>query len=248
MKASSFIFLCCVTLISFDCCKKKSTNQIAELSIPIDSPGVAIQIDSFPLKIGNQWTYKVVEQPTVKSVLQNPDSFTFTITVVADTYLYNIRFVKIEGSSTNPCSFLSVYMNHQSNGTYYYANLSQGLYQFASLDNIDTAHILDSAQHVLLLPISSSNASWKSNEPDEYYGGGGPTCYRQYSGFVNVTTPAGNFNTIKLHEDDVAEGADQYFSSKGLIQQIQYVVTSYGYKYSNVSGYTRRITLVSVNF
>jgi len=248
MKASLFIFLCCVTLISFDCCKKKSTNQIAALSIPIDSPGVTIQIDSFPLKVGNQWIYKVVEQQTVKSVLQSPDSFNFTITVVADTYLYNIRFVKIEGSSSDPYSFLSIYMHHQSNGTYYYANLSRGLYQFASLDNIDTAHMLDSAQHVLLLPIDSSNASWNNNEPDEYYGSIGPICYRQYGGFVNVTTPAGNFNTIKLHEDDVVEQADQYFSSKGLIQQIQYVVTSFGYKYSNVYGYTRRITLVSVNF
>jgi hypothetical protein len=221
-------------------CKKKSGDSIAFPPLPTDVPGPVIQIDSFPLKVGNQWIYKIVEIYTGNP--QTIDSSVYAITVVSDTVIDNIRAAKIVGNTVDTVSFLSANAQKPT-GTFYYANLHDGLHQFSSPEAVREQGSTHS-EFILKLPINSDTIAWYSNEPNGY-DANGPAIYRYFSSFVAVTVPAGTFNTAKFHLFSPVASMDQYYCEKGLVQETQFIQVSGG---RPPAGYTRIITLVSVNF
>lgn len=99
----------------FLCCKKKSSTSNLPgptsdcgtivphtvLSVPADTAGPTIVLDSFPLVIGHQWTYKLKEQAYDACGQMYFDSLVYTLTVISDTVIHGIRFALVSTSYYN---------------------------------------------------------------------------------------------------------------------------------------------------
>jgi len=212
MRNSLFITLL-TAITCFVSCKKKDTSKHDPLlTIPADVPGVAMQIDSFPLHSGYTWLYEVRRQTNRHDYNQVITSQT-SVSVGDPVDHDSLRLYPITVS--NQYIIPHPFLNASSNGalTALYANMPDGLRRW---DTDDTTYT--PASSALLL--SKDSSQWHSMEYNDYY-------QRRIAGYVSVTVPAGTFNCIKvttqrinIHEAAASYSCDQYFSDKGLIQQI----------------------------
>jgi hypothetical protein len=196
-----------VLLVGTVSCKK----AVEAIDLPRDVQGPQVTIDSFPLHVGNQWTYKVISQ-TSDGTLQEPVSATFSISSISTTTVNGIQFSLLK-TVMPPSPFLKCYFYSG-----YFCNLPDGLHQYPDTPKLDSTTVIDTASLKLKFPVKI----------DSYWGFSSiySTIYQSWSGYVKVTTPAGTFNCIKLsfgggggmayHDLHV----DQYFSKEGLIQEV----------------------------
>jgi len=235
---SILLFLVCISICA---CSKKNHHvdfsypapvAFTPMFVPVDSAGPAIQIDSFPLTVGNQWTY-CVRQQTYDAAGASYDSVYFTLKAISDTVVNGIRFVLTTTSGNVNSPMLTDFFSF--NNTCYYTNFGRDVYQLISLAHTDPIYVTDSTAHL----ISFLSDTWHSN--DEHL-------FRTWGGFVSVTTPAGIVNCKKMSINSGATKTDQYYSNKGLVQEIQ---TNSGLSRGPGTGpvtTTRVITLTSINF
>ncbi len=139
MKRSILISLS-LAVFAIGACKKNPAKTATEL--PPDVPGPAIQIDSFPLHVGNQWVYEVVRA-------NSSITTTAVMTAVSDTLVDSIRLTKLAGDrpqftlALNDC---------------YYANLDSGMYQFENLSFTGNDLTQKRRNMVLQLPANIGQA------------------------------------------------------------------------------------------
>ncbi len=189
-------------------------------------PGPPIQIDSFPLKVGNTWTYT-----TGSNII-------YTVKVVADTMINSERAARVDmiGDSTISTS--------------YYANRSDGYYLVANryYSFLDSLHIFKPAVHVLSFPLAT-NATWQTGDSSVvvYYQS---NYSATWGNFYKVTTPAGQFNCCLLNLYSLYNGLSYscYYSSKGLMKEVEIASASKGPGLGPYSFVAGTITLTSVNF
>jgi len=244
----NLIIVISLILIGFASCKKTHSTPVspALISLPADVPGTAITLDSFPLKIGNQWVYRIITQTTMSVSsgtaslsISTPDSGFLTVGVVSDTLINGFRMYGLSVPSQSAFfTYNSIYLSD----SFLYANLADGLHRITAGGNIDSNYVLDSTEALIKLPVAM-NTTWSYN-----YG------TRQWTDYVRVTTPAGSFDCIKLSvtEDRGSDqyGMVQYYSSKGLIQELQWYTSWTSANpgvHDNYTYYTM-LTLQSLNF
>ena len=234
-----------ITIILYASCKQSSNNNnIAALALPADVAGPVVQVDSIPLQVGHQWIYKkmnqVISQYTnqTTSKLSMPDSGSVTISSVTDTLVNGVRFTRLSASTSGSLFLFSI---GDDNG--YYINLFEGTHRITNFSHTDTTYLIDSTDNIMRTP-NRLNTIWYT-----------PNGVRQWMGYVTVTTPAGTFNCVKLHyTGSFGNGedywADQYYSTKGLVQEIQYrtTVTSVGTGTHLAQTFASTWTLSGVNF
>ena len=209
--ALSFITL----LFCVSSCSKRGTTPAAPartfLNLPNDVGGPLVQIDSLPLRAGAQWNYQVLHQSSTSLHPGNIDTSYDGMTIASDTtvagnvYAFTYR------------SLLSQYITTDS---FFLSNQHGALYQLTSLLNTDSTYIIDSGFCLLKLSPALS-PSWPSNETG-VPGYSHAMVTREVMGYVTVTTAAGTFNCLKIEASDPGRFAvtDQYYCSKGLVQQI----------------------------
>ena len=245
--------LICISLIliGFASCKKTHPTPVspALISLPADVPGTAITLDSFPLKIGNQWVYRIITQTTKSESplssgtaslsLSTPDSGFLTVGVVSDTLINGFR---LYGLSIPSQSAFFTYNSIYLSDSFLYANLTDGLHRITAGGNTDSNYVLDSTEALIKLPVAM-NTKWSYNYVT-----------RQWTDYVTVTTPAGKFDCVKLSVTENM-GSDlygmvQYYSSKGLIQELQWYTSwiSAGPGVHDNYTYYTMLTLQSLNF
>ena len=243
-----------IGLLFFLSCNKKSKQltpvtytPYTIISLPADVIGPAIELDSFPLAVGNQWVYNTQEQAYNSQGEIYLNTYTDTFTVISDTFVNGIVFHYIASSNfANTTSLLTADYDRPG-GAYYYTFMPNGLHQFASLANTDSVYIADSSEYVLLLP-ATINYSWNSREKPSFLLD--PTMVRSWVSYVTATTPAGSFNCVKMHISTVSTKLEayQYYSSKGLVQEIQQIEGLSMGPQLGPTYITRIMTLTAVNF
>ena len=181
-------------LLAVVSCKKKS---IGEISLPPDVAGPVVKIDSFPLKVGNKWTYKTMTQWTYLGTLQSPISGIFTITAVSDTSEFGIRFINLDTAVTGVAYFVSQFPSG------YFCNLGDGVYRYGYPPS-DSISIYNSYSVFLKLPVRIDSSR---------------NTLMTWIGYEKITTPAGTFNCAKwefgfTYNTSYFHGF-QYYSNKG---------------------------------
>src|SRR5947207_1725526 len=135
MKRGLISVLPIIFLITASCKKNHTVSyNVVQIGLPYNAAGSVVHIDSFPLHVGNQWTYKMISQTITQTTGQYsakityPDTVTLLLTAISDTTIYNTRYTKL---STDPSN--SHFFTFQ-NDNCYYSNLSGGTYQYQDLN------------------------------------------------------------------------------------------------------------------
>ena len=232
-----------------------SIRPVTPLSMPTDTVGATVQIDSLPLSIGNMWTYSVVEQAyNVCGELYN-DTFSFTIIVDSIIVRNGMMFGHVSSTydhmTAGSYDYFSVIYFCSAYPSCYLTNLGNGLHQLNNLANTDSGYVADSSAYL----INTTGVGWNSKESVDSTLQS--VVMRQWAGYVKVTTPAGVYNCKKMKVTDDSDqlrfgvwgmATAQYFSSKGLVQEVQQGKgASLGPGTGPVT-VTRVITLTAVNF
>lgn len=220
------IYLLISLVVFFSSCSKssdKKTTINTQIGLPSDLPGTSFVLGNFPLHKGNQWTYQVIHQTVTRTttttstepdVNSATDTSYVTITAIADTIANGFTFVRLSASSATSLRFLTY-----GDDNCYFANLPDGLHRFTDLSHTDSATVLDNTATVIDSP-ATRGAAWST-----------PDGVRQWGDFVLAVVPAGNFDCVKQSYSLALSATDnfsanQYYSAKGLIQQVQYLTTS----------------------
>ena len=229
---SIFYFYLLLLVFALSCNKKSITstsnhnslNSCSVLSLPVDSVGQNIQLDSFPIVVGHQWTYKAQWQ-SGDACNFSCDSIIFTIKIISDTLIAGIRFGLVSYLDAKGLSSNTDLSFPTTSPFFYLVNISNGLHQLYSLANTDSTYLADST--VLLMSTLPEVNTWNSlvnlSLKDSLE-------KRNWVSYEVVITPAGIFNCRKLNVIDNSYSnndgityynTNQYFSSKGLVQEIQ---------------------------
>jgi hypothetical protein len=184
-----------VLLFSMLACKKSKQPGTPATTAFKDTSGSFVQVDSFPLTIGNMWVY------------DNGD----TIRAVADTMIGGARAVKLVKS--NAGFTVAVYCANRTGGCYIVASKVRNAFIGFTVCPFSTSSdsvlvVPDTATLLAKLPVDTS-ASWEAHVP-EY-----PTFTRRWTSYVTVHNAAGTFDCIKNTGDFTY--AD-YFSRKGIVR------------------------------
>jgi hypothetical protein len=213
MKPLYFILIFFVAMIVS--CKKSDTEQYdPALSIPADVPAGQFILDSFPLQVGHQWTYLVQTQRSRGSSNAVTSSFV-TVSVAGAVDIDSVHLFKITLDQPGmPAPFLNpTAVSYANSSTALYANMKDGLQRWLLAD---TAYIPDSSVFV----VPRGDTSWVDSS-------GYIVSQHNFNGYYQVTVPAGTFNCITFTTSRTlyysAWGdytCKQYFSDKGLVQQV----------------------------
>ncbi len=194
MKSLTYLATLTITLFLFSACGKKSTpTPVPHYIGPYvnDTLGPVIQLDSFPLKVGNMWVY------------DNGD----TIRAVSDTIINGNHAVRV------------IRNNDVQSVIMYFANMPGGFYQISgysrfpgfayssvmSLNSTDDSLILYQTPAYLANFAADTDVLWNSFKT---YGN------RHWMKYVQVTTPLGVINCKKMF----TEYGYEYYSDKGIVK------------------------------
>ena len=229
---------------------------VIPLGVPVDTTGAAVQIDSLPLSAGNKWTYSVSEQAYNICGAIYEDAFSFTIIIDSIMVRNGMRFAHVS-TTYNPAmpgtaDYFSVIFFCSPGPSCYLINLGNGLHQLNSLASTDSGYVADSSAYLL----DAIGASWSSKEAITLTSQS--LVMRQWAGYVKVTTPAGVFNCEKMTVTDNSDfqtglnilsmTTSQYYSTKGLVQEVQQGEGTNVAPGTGPVTVTRVITLTAVNF
>jgi hypothetical protein len=244
-------------------CKKDNDNGTAALPW-------AVELSSYPLAIGNFWKYHTeMHIADSAGVYYDHHYFDNYWTVVSDTFINGVPSTKVAQLDSNydgTTHLANTYYSNQPNGFYAMAtdNVGSMLYlpvhqtefnigknsylQFPEFSERDTIFIPDSASWLLKFP-SVLNDTWHAVR----YGSGDFFQSRKYENYQYVNTGAGMYNCIKVKvysesngQPDTTSTVYQYFSSKGLIKETQFVYLTFGD--GSTGTMTRTSELIQINF
>ena len=263
-----FYILSLTSLVIIGCKKDKDNND--NNNNGVKSP-VAIQLDSFPLMVGHSWTfYTEVHLADSTGVVYENHYYTNYWTVVSDTIINGVPAAKISqlDSNYNGTTHLGyTYYANKPNGFFGMAvdNFGSMFYlktisntevsinsylQISKLTNVDTIFVPSSPLWFLKFP-STLNDIWHTVK----YGTSGSYYQtRKYDGYQTVTTSAGTFDCLKTkiyfenngQADTTSSTVYQYFASKGLIQETQFIHLLFSEKTTGTMSRTTK--LIQVNF
>lgn len=205
MRTISLFFVLALCTIS---CKKSSHPPI--LTSPADIAGVAVTIDSLPLKVGYSWTYTAQEQRSnAIGYYQDINTWDYTIVITKETVINNFHVFTVANGS-----------GHAS----YYIQYNHAVYYYNTINDMDTAGKLDSAYLAIIYPATINNKWYYYDTATKYFYNG------VWDSYVKVKTPIGPFDCVKFkYAPNVESGAypysyERYYSQKGLIQEICHTV------------------------
>jgi len=215
-------------------CSKPNTTAATLFNVVVDTPGPAIAIDSFPLKVGNTWTYQVVKL--------GGSLDTQTITVASDTAINGMRAAVVTSSFLSGTTTKACYTNN--NGS---------LSLVALIYAVDSFAFLDTPLKVVSFP-NTTGRSWTRSAifpggVNVLTGDVNACPYNaQWASFDKVTTPLGIFNCSKLIDTSgyCAFGKYQYYATKGLIKEVE--IAAAGAQGKIAYYIASSATLISVNF
>jgi len=264
------IYLLTVCLLCFFACKKDKDALTGTGNYP-----QPIQLNSYPLSIGNSWKY--YSESHFTDSIGNTAMYSYYDCIwesLSDTLINGITCTKISQLDSNytgsthlghtyytnkPDGFYGVAIENQG-GLFYLRTTEQDkLFAssfFGSFDDkfltTDTAFVPDTSLRFLKFP-STLNDIWLSYE----YNYPTPDIFkRKWIGYSTINTLAGTFDCIKMHlfwDYDYNNQPDsgraqifQYFSIKGLVQEEWTDVLTF----ADGKSYTfnRVVKLVQVNF
>lgn len=214
-----YIGMFAAAIILFASCKK--TKTYPALSLPVDTQGNTVQLDSFPLRVGNVWSYMATYQDGTNA----PQSYNYTNSIVSDTTVNSFHLYKV------------VYQDPSSSDAYYLVRGPLGLYQVtgSTLSTADSAHIYDSLNLSIKYPTHLGD-SWSYNT------NGSVQYARTWLAYTHINTSAGSFNCLKMVYTDPSGSDTFYYADKGFIMEKTGNATISGHGAASV------IKLVSVNF
>lgn len=223
--------LCISLLFLFACDKDDDNNLVASSTVPV-------QINSFPLAVGNAWKYHT-EATSWDSAGQIISSGAYDNywTVISDTIINGLNSYKIQQIDSN-------YNGSVNIGYTYYTNQIDGFYGVGVENYGSMFEMKESMQFIsdLLFEVLQSDTvfipitpmkflQFPSNISDTWYsivhiGSDTLFTYKAYTGFKTVTTGLGNFNCIRVQSNKMFNGTMdmnytvyQDFGNKGLIAE-----------------------------
>lgn len=258
--------LCVATVLLFvvSCTKKKEPQPppkaggcgnyrpYTKVDIPSDSACTAFVIDSFPLAVGNRWTYLSRNLGYNACGKLYYDSFVYTMSVVSDTVVNGFRVAVVSNdyqskarirSYDEETSFASTYF--YDNAVVYLLNFNGALKQLDKLSDADSSYLLSDTATIIKFPPQNS-VTWPSHE---YVLQNSIQVQRNWEGYTYARLPIGVVKTRKLNINDTAHSArnSQFYSEKGLVQIVQ---TAYGPSTGSMTGPINKVrvtTLIDVN-
>jgi hypothetical protein len=266
----NIFFVLNLFLLLISACKKDAEQSINNGS----SQAQSIELDSFPLAIGNSWKFHSEDRYTdsVGTILPAYSS-------TYDNYWTTVLDTLINGILTTKISQLdSSYTGSTHQAYSYYANRQDGFYRIA-VENYGSMFLLRTSESFLnkvCLPISFERITMQSdslyipdtalylmkfpstinNEWNSFEVSNGIHTTRKWTGYSYIQTEAGSFNCIRLHwieafDDNsvpypIISEATLYFSTKGLIQQTESALVTY--PNGSHGQYSQIIKLIEVNF
>lgn len=235
-------------------------------------PGPVVQVNSYPLEIGNQWAYSMTTDITGGQTWNTEHTVTFEVisdTVINAESCKKVRSTETEGQNVGLGRLSHRYFSLSSNGldvlavegpmTQVFFKLEDEVqlpnYSMVSFNSVssDTIIVLDTSLHYMKLP-SVDGESWLSNE---FGAVSGANFTRRWSGYYTVTTDAGSFDCVRLDMFGDQDGNQEPDSASIYIQQ--YISPQYGlikeidtrdlnFEGGSTGELLRETTLVSVNF
>jgi len=236
MKYATWIFFFGICILT--ACDKKDDNTST------DNGNQPIQINFYPLNLGNKWTYftEAKTQSTLTGAVSNLEQCHSTMEVVGDTFLngqYVTKMTVRDSFYTGQINTGNFYLVNRPDG-FYIAAISAGFvsrvefrlsepgsFVFKRSDNDrshlqDSLYFPDSAITILKFPVVLSE-QWHSVRYS-------PSLYmdRKYIAYSTQLTNAGISNCVKLSlflvdSTGIAQGTsgiemNRYYSAKGLIR------------------------------
>jgi len=261
------ILLFVIIIFSFAACKKDKKENNGPTAPK------TIQLDSFPLTIGNSWKfYTEIHLSIPSDTFYQNDYYDNYWKVVKDTLINGTKTAKISqlDSNYNGTTRLAFtyYTNKQdgfygvaceNNGSMFFLKTSALYYNLHSfllnafgekVTQTDSIFIPNNSLYLIRFPVII-NDYWNSNEY-----GQGANVIRKWIKDTTITTTAGTFDCIKLQVifDSNHDGLPdtntpiifQYFGLKGLIEETQFnnFIGSGG----STGTMSRTTKLVKINF
>ncbi len=231
------VTLMSVLVLLGSCAKEDPVNL--QMVIPADKATTNPFLRSFPMKAGNEWIYTVSEQTTRVTtgapIYSEVSTYEVRIKVLYDTTLTNgVKAYKTEvsGPAMLGTSFLRPLDEVYHSQSFYVMNdtgnkFPAGVFSLNLDMPNDSLHLFDTSVMVLKFPAMKEQR-WTNHEYQNF------VYRRDWLDYVQVATPAGTFNCVKMRAEDhvfnyVPENmptAVQYYSSKGLIKSVDSYVTT----------------------